>query len=617
MKNTSTENKTAKRIAVLVTLAAMLIATLGILIGCQSTDKNESYIATESFKYAKSEYDSETNQTKVSLTTTLNNETIYNVTGFSVTFKLHEESSTARTATYSWNKKIKHGKDYTGTLNFIASGRITSVEYVSWTAEYSTFWDTYKAWFIVTITVTAIASIAGIITMIVSDADIDDVGDFIEDNAWALFTPLFPFLIFTAYSTFRLNWVPILIVLGGIIIFATILLIAGGIKYIVDFGDCDCFDNCDCFDDCDCFSCIDCCGCFGASRSKADKYLDEINEIENNSNSRDALMTYNVEQLKDYCRYKEITGYSSLKKTDLVDLITNPKSGKPTLQTKTPPKSKQRKIGKKITFNDIAGLEEAKTAFKEKVVYAIEHKDLYEKFGKKAGGGILLYGLPGTGKTMFAEAAANETDSLFIPVKCSDIKSKWYGESESNVKNIFDKARKTNKAIIFFDEFEAIGAKRTDNPDNGNNDLVPQILAEMQGVGSNNSDSIIIVIAATNKPWAIDSAFLRPGRFDEKIYIPLPDFEARKTLFKLKLANVPQDNLDFNRLANITDGFNGADIEAFCDKLKMLAINKSIETSTDCLITAAEVEQVRVMIKSSVSPEDVDLLLQFKKQYNP
>lgn len=302
-------------------------------------------------------------------------------------------------------------------------------------------------------------------------------------------------------------------------------------------------------------------------------------------------------------------------KSDLVNLIIDPKSPKPATRTKTKTQTKTLRSNKKITFDSIAGLEEAKTAFKEKIVYAIEHKDLYEKFGKKAGGGILLYGLPGTGKTMFAEAAANETNSLFIPIKCSDIKSKWYGESESNVKNIFEKARNAKKAIIFFDEFEAIGAKRTDNADNGNNDLVPQILAEMQGVGSNDEESIVIVIAATNKPWAIDSAFLRPGRFDEKIYIPLPDFEARKTLFKLKLDNVPHEELNFDYLAEITDGFNGADIDAFCDKLKMIAINKSIENSADHPITAADVDKVRGTIKSSVSLEDVERLSQFTEQY--
>ena len=260
-------------------------------------------------------------------------------------------------------------------------------------------------------------------------------------------------------------------------------------------------------------------------------------------------------------------------------------------------------------------MEDAKRAFREKVTNAFEHKELYEKYGKKVGGGILLYGLPGTGKTMFAEAASNETESLFLDIKCSDIKSKWYGESELKVKSIFEKARKAKRAIIFFDEFEAIGAKRTEDCTSGNNDLVPQILVEMQGYGSNSATSTVLVIAATNKPWAIDSAFLRPGRFYEKIYIPLPDFEARKKMFEIKLHSIPQKGLDYDYLARITEGFNGADIGAFCEKLKMIVINKSIDTNEEYPIEMSDVEVVKDMIKSSVSQEDVELLLEFKQQY--
>lgn len=349
---------------------------------------------------------------------------------------------------------------------------------------------------------------------------------------------------------------------------------------------------------------------------KSEEYLDIDNEkIVDYLDDKDGLMLFKVEQLKEYCRENAIKGYSSLNKSNLAELIVNNANKENTeISDKKNNRATVLKNGN-ITFDQIAGLEEAKNAFREKVVYAFEHKDLYEKYGKKVGGGLLLYGLPGTGKTMFAEAASNETDSLFIPIKCSDIKSKWYGESESNVKKVFEKARKAKSAIIFFDEFEAIGAKRTDSDENGNNDLVPQILAEMQGIGSNNGNSVIMVIAATNKPWAIDSAFLRPGRFDEKIYIPLPDLIARRKIFELKLKTVPQENLDFDYLSEITQGFNGADIGAFCDKLKMLAINKSIETNSECPITMADVRQVQETIKSSVSSEDVDRLLEFKEQY--
>ena len=215
---------------------------------------------------------------------------------------------------------------------------------------------------------------------------------------------------------------------------------------------------------------------------------------------------------------------------------------------------------------------------------------------------------------MLAAAAANGIDALFSPIKCSDVQSKWYGESEKKVKGIFAKAKKAEKAIIFFDEFEAIGAKRTDNNDNGNNDLVPQILTEMQGVGSSANNAVIIVIAATNKPWAIDSAFMRPGRFDEKIYIPLPDLEARKRLFELQLKKLPiSSDLDFDYLAKITDGFNGADIKEVCEKLKMSAINDSLEKGEEQTIGMDDVHRVEGSIKSSVSLEDIERLQEFEE----
>lgn len=298
-------NKIVKRISVFFALAIILIITLGIFTGCQSTDKSKSYLNTEPFKHANLEYDSATNATKVSWIGALENQTIYNISGFSVTFKLGGESSSANTATYTYDIKIKHGKDFTNPLSFIANGKITSVEYVSWHANYSSFWDTYKAWFIVTIVVTIIASIICVIIIIVNDLDLDDTIDFFEDNAWSLPTLLITFLSFFVWNTFALNWVPILIVLGGIIIFALILLVAHLIKYIADFGDC--FD---CFDDIDC-SCFD--GCFGAGRHRGNEYLREMEEIESNSSNREALMTYSVEQLRNYCQMKEINGYSSLK----------------------------------------------------------------------------------------------------------------------------------------------------------------------------------------------------------------------------------------------------------------------------------------------------------------
>lgn len=587
----------------------LLISLFGITFfaGCQqSTDKSEAYFDKSGIEYTRFEYDANSNKTKVIWATTLTNNTIYNFDGFSVKFKLYSNSVDLGTETYNYDRGVKHGGEYTGAFNFYADGEVTAIEYVSWSANYNSFWETYKIWFIVTIVVACVAALIYIIVMIVQDLELSDtfeaVVEFFEDHAWVAICFLIP-LAGTIWGIVTSYWVPILIVLGGIVAFILLALIAHLIKFIVE--------------------CISDNVGFGGVLGKHYEALDEdedyfdhtCEDVADYIDDEEKLMLFSVEQLKEYCRENGIKGYSSLNKSNLVDLIVKVGSNENSADTKQTTKKSAQKSNSNITFNDIAGLEEAKSAFKEKVVYAFEHKELYEKYGKKVGGGLLLYGLPGTGKTMFAEAASNETDALFIPIKCSDIKSKWYGESEANVKKIFEKARKAKKAIIFFDEFEAIGAKRTDNGENGNNDLVPQILAEMQGIGSSNSNSINMVIAATNKPWAIDSAFLRPGRFDEKIYIPLPDFDARKKLFELKLKTVPQKNLDFEYLATVTDSFNGADIGAFCDKLKMLAINKSIAQNAECPITMDEVKQVQSSIKSSVSNEDVERLIEFKEQY--
>lgn len=333
------------------------------------------------------------------------------------------------------------------------------------------------------------------------------------------------------------------------------------------------------------------------------------------------LADLDKKQLVTYCINHHITGYSNKNKKQLAALIYTYHQENPNNEhdssgdSEESKKTTKKRKSNKITFDDIAGLDEAKNAFNEKVVMPLQQPEIYAKYSKKVGGGILLYGLPGTGKTMFAEAASNELNALFMPIKCSDIKSKWYGESEQNVKNIFAKARKASKVILFFDEFEAIGAKRTDNGDNGNNDLVPQILAEMQGVGSSSSKSMIMVIAATNKPWAIDSAFLRPGRFDEKIYIPLPDFTARKKLFELKLSKIPTDNVDLDYLSNITEGYNGADIEEFVEKLKQTAINESIKSGKDHLINMDDIKKVETTMHSSVSKEDIERLKEFQSQF--
>lgn len=276
-------------------------------------------------------------------------------------------------------------------------------------------------------------------------------------------------------------------------------------------------------------------------------------------------------------------------------------------------KSVKKPVAKKggIKMDDIAGLEEAKEAIRMRVILPVQHPEVYAKYNKKVGGGILLYGLPGTGKTMFAQAVANELDAAFYEVKCSDIVSKWYGESEQRIKKLFRDARKNKRAVIFFDEFEALGKSRNSS-DYADINIVPELLAQIQGFDKN--ENTLLLLAATNRPWDIDSALLRPGRFNEKILIPLPDDAARRVIIEKQLHDVPvDDTVSIDEIVKLTDGFNGADVVEFCDQLKTGPIVRSIDNKTNNeKVTPADVESTAKRVKSSVSEEDIALLEEFE-----
>ena len=256
------------------------------------------------------------------------------------------------------------------------------------------------------------------------------------------------------------------------------------------------------------------------------------------------------------------------------------------------------------SFEDIAGLEDVKEAVMYKAIYPHKYPELYEKLRKRSGGGILLYGLPGTGKTLIAEAIAHETRASFFPVKCSDLGSKWFGETEQNIRDVFEAAREEKNAVIFFDEIEAYASNRRDN--SAMERSIPEFLAQMQGVGESNNQERILIIGATNKPWRLDGAFLRPGRFDDKIYVPLPDEKARRKIIDDRVLGVPmEDGIDFEMLSKITDGYNGADMDYLCEKAKEFALHRVIQDKdTNETLTKADFDLAIECVKSSVL--DVD-----------
>lgn len=264
-----------------------------------------------------------------------------------------------------------------------------------------------------------------------------------------------------------------------------------------------------------------------------------------------------------------------------------------------------------ITFDDVIGLEDVKQAIYHKIIYPQKHKELYKLFDKKSGGGILLYGLPGTGKTMIAKATANEINAKFFAVKCSDLGSKWFGETENNLKCLFEQARQVERAIIFFDEIEAYASKRHD--DTTTERIVAEFLTQLQGFKENNET--ILFMAATNRPWDIDSAFLRPGRFDDKIYVPLPNINARQEIICKKLKAVPcESTIDCKSIASMTEGYNCADIDYVCEKAKEKAIDQILQGERrKRILLQIDLYEALNCVKSSVSETDKLLLQQWQK----
>lgn len=257
----------------------------------------------------------------------------------------------------------------------------------------------------------------------------------------------------------------------------------------------------------------------------------------------------------------------------------------------------------KVKFDDVAGLDDVKEEIKNKLIYPSLYPDKAELYGIRSGGGILLYGPPGTGKTYIAQAVAGEVDAVFYSIKPSEIMSKWVGESEQNVKKLFQTARSNNRSVIFIDEVEALIPKRRSSGSTVMVRVVPQILAELEGIETKNDN--LLFIGATNEPWSIDPAALRPGRFDEKIYVPPPDYEARLKIFELNMSGKPVDDVEFERLATLTDGYSGADIRHICVKASLIPFKESIKSGEERGITMDDMLSVMENIKPSINEEMV------------
>lgn len=233
----------------------------------------------------------------------------------------------------------------------------------------------------------------------------------------------------------------------------------------------------------------------------------------------------------------------------------------------------------KIRFADIAGMAETKKALRRRIIDPFINPSLFHRFKRKAGGGVLLYGPPGCGKTMMAKAIATECKATFFNIGISDILNMYIGQSEENLANIFAQARNSTPAVLFFDELDALAFSRSKARSDHTRTLVNEFLTQLDGVGGDNDK--LLILGATNMPWDVDDAMKRPGRFDRQIFIPPPDTSAIAEMFETKLREVPCQKIDFVKIANLCDKLSGADIDGLIELAKDRVLDDILDNNQD------------------------------------
>ena len=256
-----------------------------------------------------------------------------------------------------------------------------------------------------------------------------------------------------------------------------------------------------------------------------------------------------------------------------------------------------------VKWEDVGDLEEVKEALKEAVQWPMKYRESFERLGIKPPKGILLYGPPGCGKTHIVKALANESGANFISIKAGEILSKWFGESEQRIREIFRKARQVAPCIIFFDEIDSIAPRRGLWGDSHATErVVSQLLTEMSGLEELKD---VVVVAATNRPDILDPALLRPGRFDKLIFVPPPDEKGRYEILKVHTKNIPlAKDVDLKEIAKRTQGYSGADLEALCREAALFALREDMEAKE---VKMKHFEKAMEKVKPSLSKEIIKL----------
>ena len=253
----------------------------------------------------------------------------------------------------------------------------------------------------------------------------------------------------------------------------------------------------------------------------------------------------------------------------------------------------------RIRFEDVAGMHDLKRTIRLQIIEPFLRPGLFEKFKKRAGGGVLLYGPPGCGKTMMARAVAGECRAEFVSVGISDVLSMWIGESESNLAALFEKARAQTPSVLFFDELDALAFSRSKANSEHTRQVVNEFLAQLDGFAADNQG--VLILAATNMPWDVDTAMKRPGRFARQIFVPPPDEDARAEIFRLKLEGIPAESIDLAAVAGATPNFSGADIDGAVELAKEYVLEEHITKNADRPLTNADLARaIRQMRPSTM-----------------